>query len=349
MSGFRGAGWKGALFCAPAVLLLLFSVVVPFLAAVAITFTDQRLLSPHPTRFVGGDNYARLLSLRVIETPLLRHADGPRYQPLRDILRADPSHRGYRPLYEFQFGKRRWFLVATDPVFYRSLLNTFQFAAMVVPLQTLLALGMALLVNPRWPGRVLFRALFFAPVVSSMVVVSVVWSFLYNQHDGVINQALAAFFGNGTFEGPDWLGHERLALPAIVLMSAWQGAGFQMLIFLAGLQSVDPALYEAAALDGANRFQRFLHVTLPGLRNTTVFVAITTTIAALGLFTQVDIMTGGGPNDATSTLIFHAVRSGFREQDVAYGATVAVLFFALTLSLALFQRALAERRRPEAA
>ena len=358
MSGasWRAAAWSGMLFCAPAGLLLAFSMVAPFFVAIAVTFTDQRLLSPYPTQFVGWDNYVRLLALRVVETPPQRDPAGQMvrdlegrivHQRLRAALRSDPRHRGYQPLAGLRLADRQYFLVARDPVFYRSLRNTFAFVAMAVPLQTLLALGLALLVNQRWPGRVLFRTMFFAPVVTSMVVVSIVWSFLYNHHAGLINQSLAALSGDA-IHGPDWLGDERLALPAIMAMSVWQGAGFQMLIFLAGLQSIDPALHEAAMLDGANAWRRFLHVTLPGLRNTTVFVAITTTIAAFGLFTQVDVMTRGGPNDATSTLVFHAVRSGFREQDVAYGATVAVFFFVLVLAMALLQRAIAERRAADA-
>ncbi|MEO1339453.1 MAG: sugar ABC transporter permease, partial [Myxococcota bacterium] len=147
--------------------------------------------------------------------------------------------------------------------------------------------------------------------------------------------------------GVDWLGDERFALLAVVIMSAWQGAGFQMLIFLAGLQSIDPILYEAAKMDGANAWHRFRHVTWPGLHNTTIFVVISTTIAAFGLFTQIDVMTQGGPSDSTSTLIYHAVRTGFREQDVAYGSAVAVVFFCMVLAVTLVQRALGDRDEHE--
>jgi multiple sugar transport system permease protein len=143
--------------------------------------------------------------------------------------------------------------------------------------------------------------------------------------------------------GPDWLGDSHYALPAIALMSAWQGAGFQMLVFLAGLQSISPELYEAATLMGANAWQRFVHVTLPGLRNTIIFVLVSTTLLAFGLFTQVDVMTSGGPLDSTTTVVYHAVRSGFREQDVGYGSTITLVFFALVLALSCVQRMLVSK------
>ncbi len=341
----------GIILCSPAMLLLIFSVIVPFFIAIGITFTNQRLLSPYPTEFDGLNNYTRLFSLNIVQVPVKTGSDGipllaesgqPVYQRLRTVLRADPKYRGYRQLSEFNLFDNKYSLVARDPVFYKSLLNTFKFVALVVPLQSLIALGLALLINQKLPGRTLFRTMYFAPVVTSMVVVSIVWSFLYNQNSGLFNQMILAI-SNGAIQGPDWLGDESLALPSIVLMSAWQGAGFQMLIFLAGLQSINTELYEAASLDGANAWQKFRFVTLPGLRNTSIFVIISTTIAAFGLFTQVDVMTSGGPNDATSTLIFHAVRTGFREQDVAYGSAIAVVFFILVLGISLIQKIIAER------
>lgn len=350
MSRWRSDGVLGLLFCTPAILLLVLSVALPFLVAFAVTLTDQRLLSPNPTRFVGLENYHRLLALDVVRVP--RAVDGagepvvddtgaPVFQRLRSVLRARGGYRGYRRLTRVDIGAARYVLVARDPIFYRSLFNTFWFVALVIPLQCGTALALALVVNQAFPGRTFFRTMYFAPVVTSMVVVSIVWSLLYNTNDGLINHAIR-FASGGYFVGIDWLGSAWFALPALVIMSSWQGAGFQMLIFLSGLQSIDPALYEAARMDGAGAWQRFVHVTLPGLRNTTIFVTISTTIAAFGLFTQVDVMTQGGPHDSTSTLIFHAIRSGIREQDVAYGSAVAVVFFILVLGVALLQRALTE-------
>ena len=338
--------YNGIWFTVPALALLSFSIVVPFLAAAVLTLTDQRMLTPNPTEFVGLENYSRLLSIKMRSVPkqvdeqgeLARDADGNViYERLRPILRADEKTRAYQIMTEFNFGESRYAVLVKDLVFWKALGNTFYFVILVVPIQIGVALGLALLVNSSIKGRTAFRTFFFAPVVTSMVVVSIVWSFLYNQHSGLINQVLGVFSGGGVV-AINWLGSEQLALPSIALMSAWQGAGFQMLIILAGLQSVDKQLYEAARLDGANVWRQFIHVTLPGLRNTLVFVVIATTIAAFSLFVQVDVMTQGGPNDATATLIYHAVRSGFREQDVAYGASVAVVYFLLVLSVALIQR-----------
>jgi multiple sugar transport system permease protein len=338
----------GMLFALPALTLLAFSIVLPFVFAVVMTLTNQRMLTPNPTEFIGLENYRRLLSITVREIPAQRDADGRvardaqghlLYQRLRPILRADERTRDYQPMAELQLGGHRYALLVKDVVFWRALKNTFYFVLLVVPMQIGTALGLALLVNQPIRGSSVFRTLFFAPVVTSMVVVSIVWWFLYNEHSGVINQMLGAISGGGV-AAINWLGDESIALPAIALMSAWQGAGFQMLIILAGLQSIDSQLYEAATMDGANRWQQFRHVTWPGLRNTMIFVVITTTIAAFSLFAQVDVMTQGGPNDATATLIYHAIRSGFREQDVAYGASVAVVYFLIVLGVALAQRRL---------
>lgn len=225
---------------------------------------------------------------------------------------------------------------ADDPVFRRSLLNTFYFAAVVVPVQGGLGLLLALLVNQEVRGRNLFRTIYFVPVVTSMVVVSILWKFMY-QDNGLINSALSAITG-GAVTGTAWLSNPTTAMPAIMVLSIWQGVGFHMVIWLAGLQTIPSYLYEAAQLDGANAWQRFRHVTMPGLKPTFVFVLVTITIAAFALFIQVDVMTQGGPLDSTSTIVYHAVRAGYRQQQVGYGAAISLIFFVLVLAVALIQR-----------
>jgi multiple sugar transport system permease protein len=121
-------------------------------------------------------------------------------------------------------------------------------------------------------------------------------------------------------------------------MSVWQGVGFQMVLFLAGLQNISESLYEAAGMDGANGWQKFLFITLPSLRNVMVFIIVTITIAAFQLFTQVFVMTNGGPDGATSTVTFHMVQKGFREQDIAYASTIAVIFFLIIVAISMIQR-----------
>jgi ABC-type sugar transport system permease subunit len=144
----------------------------------------------------------------------------------------------------------------------------------------------------------------------------------------------------GLFDGADWLGSTSTAMPSVMTMSIWQAVGFHMIIWLAGLQTIPAELYEAAAIDGAGRWSRFKFVTWPGLRATCVFILITITIQALGLFTQIDVMTNGGPLDSTSSLIFYAVQQGFRQQNIAYGSAISLVFFVMVLAVALVQRRL---------
>ncbi|MFC6672893.1 carbohydrate ABC transporter permease [Marinobacterium aestuariivivens] len=291
------------LMSTPALLGLFMFLVLPFLMAVVMSFTDQRLLSPNETGWVGLRNYDRLLSVNwLVQQPerdtagqALRDDDGQiEYPRLRTLLRSDPALRDYKEFTSWNIGEQRFIVLAKDPHFIRSFLNTLLFVLLVVPLQCGLALALALLINRQLKGIYLFRTVFFSPVVTSIVVVSIVWSFLYHRDLGLFNHYLQAMsFG---LIGPiDWLGDPDWAMPSIVIMSAWQAAGVQMLIFLAGLQGISQDLYEAAELDGAGAWSKFWHVTLPGLKNTLVFVIISTTIQAFGLFTQVDVMTRGGP------------------------------------------------------
>ena len=231
---------------------------------------------------------------------------------------------------------------AHDPTFIRSLLNTAFFALVVVPCQSGLALALALLVNQKVKGVTAFRTMIFMPVVTSMVVVSILWSFFY-EDDGMFNSVLTTLTGGG-WSAVAWLNEPGTAMPAIIVLSIWQAVGLHMIIWLSGLQGIDPALYEAADLDGVNGWQRFRYVTWPGLHSTMVFILVTITIAALGLFVQVDVMTSGGPQDATSTLVYHAVRKGYREQDMGYGSAISLIFFLVVLAISLIQRRLTREK-----
>lgn len=337
---------------APAILLLLIFLVGPFLMGIWFSFTDQRLISANPTQFVGLRNYGRLLGLGVLPLdPLVDEATGqPRrdengtlaYPRTREFTRDAeryPQYAGLREWFSFDVGARRYVILAGDPVFMRSVGNNVLFSLAVIPLQMSIGLALAVLVNRKLRGVNIFRTIYFSPVVTSMVVVSIVWTFLYEKDVGLMNQFLRTLTFGAV--GPiNWLGDERFALWSIIIMSVWQGVGFQMVLFLAGLQGIPEQLYEAASIDGAGPWQQFRHITLPGLRNTTIFIFITITIAAFQLFTQVFVMTNGGPNDATTTVAFHMVREGFREQDLAYASTIAVIFFLFILTVSLVQRRL---------
>jgi len=229
--------------------------------------------------------------------------------------------------------------------FYRALVNNLTFTAVVVPLQTSLALALALLLNRALRGIAIFRTFFFMPVVFPMALVAVVWKVIYSRSDlGMLNAVIDAI-SFGRIDAHDWLGDPRTALLSIIVMSVWQGAGLQMVIILAGLQGLDPNLYEAAALDRAGPWRQFVHVTLPGLRNTLVFVIMTTTILAFRLFDQVYIMTQGGPQRSTTTVMYQAVTTAFDANNVGRASAITVLFFVLVLVATLLQRRLLREER----
>ncbi len=336
------------LMAGPAIVLLLLFLIGPFFAGITYSFTNQRLISANPTEFVGARNYTRLLSVSLLSV----QADGTddsgalQFPRSRDFTRDTelyPQYAGLREWFYLDIGNTRHYVLSGDPTFMTSLTNNLFFSVVVIPLQTGLALLLALLVNQQLAGRNFFRTLYFAPVVTSMVVVAIVWRFLYDQNNGLINELLSTLTF-GAFPHVNWLGNPSLAMWAIIIMSVWQGAGFQMMIFLAGLQGIPESLYEAASIDGANGWEKFRFITLPGLRNVIIFILITITIAAFQLFTQVFVMTNGGPDDATSTVMFHMVRTGFREQDIAYASTISVVFFFIIVAVNLVQRYLTRER-----
>ena len=250
------------------------------------------------------------------------------------ILSRNPTHFIGLSNYERLF---------QDDLFFTGLKNNFIFALIVVPVQTLLALGMALVVNKHLKGVKIFRTAYFMPTVTTMVVVSVVWSFMYNPQGLINNFMQAVTFGK--WETVDFLKNSSWAFPSIMLMSIWQGAGFQMLIFLAGLQEIPIMLYEASTIDGANKWKQFLNITLPQLKNTTTFVLISTTILSLRLFDQIKIMTNGGPSNTTYTVILHLYNSGFTKQKVGYASAMTVVFFVIVLIISIVQRLLLKERR----
>lgn len=229
-----------------------------------------------------------------------------------------------------------------DPLFWASLRNTAYFAVVVVPVQAGLALVLALLVNAKVRGRNFFRTVYFVPVVTSMVVVSLLWRFLY-EPDGLLNQAIRTV-SFGAWEGTDWLNNPATAMPAIMVMSIWQAVGFHMVIWLAGLQTIPGELYEAAAMDGASGWKLFRHITWPGLLATRTFILITITIASFSLFTQISVMTQGGPLDRTTTVVYMAVRTGYEQQATGYAAAVSLVFFVIVLCISLVQRFLTRER-----
>lgn len=272
----------------PAFLFLTLFIFIPFLLSIYFSFTNERLIPrPIPTKFVGLDNYARIL---------------------------------------------------TDPTFWQAVKNTLYFAIWVIPLQLSVSLGAAMLLNSKMRGLAVFRSIALLPLLMPMTVITAIWSALFIYPDGLLNSGLQAIM---PFVEPiDWLGDKGKAMFSIVLLSMWATFPFQMLIYLAGLQEIPADRYEAAAIDGFNAWQKFRYITLPGLRNTNIFVVIITTIGALSLFTQVNILTGGGPENSTLTIIQYMFDNGYSSQRIGFASAVSVIFFVTVATLGIVQRVL---------
>ena len=242
-----------------------------------------------------------------------------------------------RPVPAQWVGLRNDARLVGDPDFWQALRNTATFAAIVVPVQSALSLGLAMLIDSSLPGRNVFRTIYFLPVIITLTVICVIWGALYIYPGGALNALMeAATFG--AWEPVNWLGDRRFAMGSLIVMSIWASAGFQMVIYLAGLQNIPEDLYEAARMDEATAWQQFLWITMPMLKLTHVFVVIATTIFAFKLFTQVQILTQGGPRGATDSLVRFIYVNGFSELRVGYASAATVVFMAIVLSISLVQR-----------
>lgn len=225
-----------------------------------------------------------------------------------------------------QFGK-----IFNDAILIKSFKNTLHFVVLVVPLQLALSMILALILNSKIKFNGFFRWVFFVPVMLSLAVTSMLWMNLLNEDAGLINSiAISLGFGEQKF-----LSDPKRAMNIIVLISAWQGAGYQMLIFLSGLKNIPGELFEAAQIDGANSFQRFMNVTMPTIKPTFVFVFLTTLISAFRIFTQPLIMTKGGPLDSTMTMSYYIYQQGITFRDVGYSSAIALIFTIFLATIAL--------------
>lgn len=221
----------------------------------------------------------------------------------------------------------------SDKNFWLALKNTVYFTVIVVPCQCVLALALALLVSKKFRGVAVFRTMYFAPQLTSMVVISVLWSVLYNANPntGLINSILVSM-GMSPIK---FLSDASTAMNSIIFMSAWQGAGYQMMIFLAGLQGIPRDQYEAASVDGATKFKQFLYITIPGLKGTIKYVIMITMIQAMKLFTQPYIMTQGGPKNSTKTLVYYIYTQGFQKGNFGYACSIAAVFFVIVVCMSM--------------
>lgn len=224
--------------------------------------------------------------------------------------------------------------LAQDPIFIKSLLNTSQFVLWIIPVQLGLALGMALIVNKSRKGNMFYKIAFFAPVVMSLAVISILWLYILNPNNGLLNALLSKI---GVAAQP-FLTSPKQAMYAIIMVSAWQGAGYQMLLFLGGLQNIPRDVYEAAEIDGFSKFQQFRYITMPLLKPTALFILLTTLISAFKLIVQPMVMTQGGPMNSTMTLVYYIYQRGFTDRMVGYSSSIALVFTTFIGLITLIQR-----------
>lgn len=291
-------------------------------------------MSPKRRRWYSGDNGAAWLFILPAAILLLLFIVVP--FTLAFIF-SFTNHRLISPLATRFVGIDNYTTALTDGIFWKSLWNNARFAIFVVPIQTAFALLLAVLINQKIRGRVAYRTIFFTPVTVVMAAAATIWVLLLNAN-GLVS-AMLEFFTLGRF-APDWLNDPTWAMPAIIVVSIWQGVGFQMVILLAALQDVPNELYEAAEIDGASRWQQFVNVTVPGIRNALIFVFTITTILSMRLFDQAWLMptSPGGPLDSTRTVMIHMVDEGFGRQAIGRGSAIAVIFFVIVLAITLIQR-----------
>lgn len=224
--------------------------------------------------------------------------------------------------------------LAREATFWQVVRNTVVYALGFVPSSVVLSLLLSLLVNQKLRAIVAFRSVYFLPVVSSTVAVAMVWGWLYNPQFGLINYLLFAILH---VDGPNWLASTEWALPALIVMAVWKSLGYNMVIFLAGLQGIPAELYEAAKIDGAGRVQQLWRITLPLLSPTTFFVLIITVIGSFQIFDQTYVMTQGGPANATLTLSYYIYENAFEWFHMGYAAALAYVLFFLVLAFTLLQ------------
>jgi multiple sugar transport system permease protein len=227
-----------------------------------------------------------------------------------------------------------------SPLFWSALRNTALFVAVGAPLSIAASLASALLLDARLArARGAFRTALFAPVVTTVVAVAVIWRYIFHARYGYLNYVLG-WFG---FAPIDWLGDPRWSMPAIIVFAVWKNFGYNMIIFIAGLQSIPADLYEAARLDGARRFQQFRYITLPALAPTTLLVTILTMVGYFQLFAEPYVMTRGGPAQSTTSVLYLMYEEGFKWWNLGYASAVAFVLFAILLAGTGLQLAVARR------
>mgnify|MGYP000150339595 CR=1 FL=1 len=231
-------------------------------------------------------------------------------------------------------GFENYIKLFNDDLFWTALGNTFYFVVVAGPLSIAVSLTAALMLNSKLVKfKSLFRLAYFLPVVTTLVAVAIVWRFIYHPNFGILNFFLSLIGINPI----DWLGDPDWAMPSIILLAVWKNFGYNMIIFIAGLQNIPEELYEAADIEGANAFQKFKHITLPMLAPTTIFVSIITMIGYFQLFAEPYVMTQGGPLNRTLSIVQYMYQEGFRWWNMGYSASIAFVLFIIIFIGTLIQ------------
>ncbi|NWF69850.1 MAG: sugar ABC transporter permease [Chloroflexi bacterium] len=322
--------WQGWLFLLPNLISFLLFFAGPLLLSFYLSFTNYNAISP--AEFIGLENYADMFQLSVQQVPA--------GQTAASVLPALQTQ-----LSEFTIGAQRYVIGARDPLFWISLGNTIRYCLLLLPMSIIPALALALLLNSKIPGMKFYRALFFIPSVAAVVGVALIWKWLYDPVIGYINYAISSitrFFG---LADPQilWLTDTNVLLLAVVIMAAWQAVGFNTVIFLAGLQGISRELYEAATVDGAGGWQRFISITLPMLAPTSFFILVTTLIAGLQAFNEFYALVQENPTNAKLTSVYYLQQMGFERFQMGYASATAWVLFALIFVVTLVQFRLSNR------
>ncbi len=225
-------------------------------------------------------------------------------------------------------GLRNYLRLLEDPLFWTSVKNTFYFVLAGGPLSVAVSLSAALLLNTKLiKFKGLFRVTYFLPVVTTLVAVAVIWRFIYHPRFGIINYVLGLI----GLTPIDWLGDPAFSMPALILMAVWKNFGYNMIIFIAGLQNIPEDLYEAADIEGASAWQQFWSITIPQLAPTTLFISVITMIGYFQLFAEPYVMTQGGPLSSTLSVVLYMYQEGFRWWNIGYSTSIAFMLFLLIL------------------
>lgn len=332
-------------FVLPFLVLYGVFILYPVIQAGLMSLFDWDLLGTPPT-WVGADNYLRLVGGTNLTWDLHSMA------PLRAALVLVAAVYGYHRWRAGLLGAGSILLVVSlavlavalgvhpgaggawnDPRFWNALKNTAVFTVVSTPIIAGLGLAFALLLSKPRRRNNLYRAALFLPYILPVSMTTLIWGYLLNPSRGLVS-LLTEAVGAGAI---NWLSDPRFAMTAILITTVWWTVGFNMILFGAGLQDIDATLYEAAALDGAGPFQRFIHVTLPGLRHATLLVVVTQVIASFQIFGQVNIMTSGGPAGSTDVLVRYIYQTGFRDTQLGYASAMSLILFVLMVFVSLVQ------------